>query len=348
MREVLPRSSAVALDAAYRPAVGDSIGGSDWYEGFELPDERIALAIGDVAGKGPSAALVMRESRRILQALLRETGSPSKALSRANFALRAMPMMVTALIAVFDPKNSVLTYASAGHPAPFVVTPDGQKFILPNGDLPLGVAESLQPNDWTFTLQPGWLLVLYTDGIVMNGPETYGGEGALMDAAMKEFSEPSEHPAQALQDRILGTKGVSSDVATMTMSIPPRARDTYDCVTSAVPFASPFVRKTLDRYLIEKEVDEDRRFAVITAVCEAIANSIEHAYGTIPGNVHLWVRRSRSHVCVHIEDAGHWRPPTGSLEERGRGIPLMRALMDRVDILTDHSSTQIRMQLRLA
>ena len=346
MRETLPRSSAVILDAAYRPAAGET-GGGNWYDGFELADGRIALSIGDVAGNGSSAALVMRETRRILRTLVSETHLPSTALQRANEQLRAMPMMVTALVGIYDPKDSVFTYASAGHPAPFAVTQENGAFVLPNGDLPLGVAESLQPNDWTFTLQPGWLLVLYTDGIVMNGPK-YGGERALVAAAWRELCELSEHPAKALQERVLGADPGSDDVATMTLYVPSHTRETYDCVASAVPFASPFVRKTLNRYLIEKNVQEECRFAVVSAVCEAVANSVEHAYGAAPGKVHLWVRRNGSTIDVCVEDEGKWRTSAGSLEECGRGIPLMRALMDCVEIQTDNSSTQVRMQLQLA
>ena len=256
-------------------------------------------------------------------------------------------MLVTTLVAIFDPRTMELTYASAGHPAPFIVTPDGHTFVLPNGDLPLGVVESLQPNEWTFTLQPGWLLVLYTDGMVMTGRDSYDGESSLGEAAMEELEEPSEHPAESLQNRVLGTEPARNDATALTVLVPPRPRPVFDCITSAVPFASPFVRKTLNRYLIENEIAEEQRFAVLTAVCEAVANSIEHAYKQTPGKVHLWVCRDDSLIRVHIEDSGRWRPPV-QLEERGRGIPLMRAMMDRVDIQTSQSSTQIDMQLNLA
>jgi len=59
------------------------------------------------------------------------------------------------------------------------------------------------------------------------------------------------------------------------------------------------------------------------------------------------VRFEDSMVRIHIEDCGRWRPATKE-EERGRGIPLMRALMDRVEIRTDSASTQVRMQLQTA
>jgi len=345
--EQLPRNANALLDAAYRPAAGESIVGGDWYDAFELPDGRIGLSIGDVAGHGLSAAVVMSEARQAVRASSFDARSPGEVLTRANQMLRTTPMMVTALVGVFDPRTSTFSYASAGHPPPLVISPDDQAFVLPNGDLPLGVVEALKPPTWTFTLQPGSLLTLYTDGIVEYARDLAHGESALAQAARAELRELSEHPARALQERIFGTAQNTDDVATLTLYVPPREVESFDCVFSAVPFASPFVRRALERFLIDRGVDEERRFAVITSVGEAVANAVEHAYGELPGTAHLFVRFEGSLLRVHIEDCGRWRPAT-KLDERGRGIPLMRALMDRVEIRTDRASTQIRMQLQIA
>jgi anti-sigma regulatory factor (Ser/Thr protein kinase) len=345
--EVLPRNSAVVLDAAYRPAAGESIVGGDWYDAFELPDGRIGISIGDVAGHGLSAAVVMGEARQAVRASMYDAKSPGEVLSRANQMLRSMPMMVTALAGIFDPHTLTFTYASAGHPPPLIVLEDGLSYMLPNGDLPLGVVEDLAPAAWTFTLPPGALLVLYTDGIVEFERDVFFGESALIRASLDEIRDLSAHPAKSVQDRVFGSKQNVDDVATLTMYILPRKLDTFDCVFSAVPFAAPFVRRGLERYLTEHGVAGDQRFAIITAVGEAVANAVEHAYADVPGTVHLHVRFDESVVRVQIEDSGRWRPATKE-EERGRGIPLMRALMDRVEIRTDSASTQVRMQMQTA
>ena len=345
--DVLPQSGSAVLDAAYRPAAGESIVGGDWYDAFELPDGRIGISIGDVAGHGLSAAVVMGEARQAVRASAYDARSPGEVLSRANQMLHAIPMMVTALVGIFDPRTSIFTYASAGHPPPLVITPDGHSFMLPNGDLPLGVVDDLAPAPWTFTLAPGSMVVLYTDGIVEFDRDLIFGESALTRASIDELADPSAHPARSIQERVFGTALNVDDVATMTLFIPPRELETFDCVFSAVPFAAPFVRRGLERFLIDREVSEDNRFAIITAVGEAVANAVEHAYGNVPGTVHLCVRFEDSMVRIHIEDCGRWRPATKE-EERGRGIPLMRALMDRVEIRTDSASTQVRMQLQTA
>jgi anti-sigma regulatory factor (Ser/Thr protein kinase) len=345
--EQLPRNGSVVLDAAYRPAAGESIVGGDWYDAFELPDGRIGVSIGDVAGHGLSAAVVMGEARQAVRASTFDAKSPGEVLSRANQMLRSMPMMVTALVGIFDPRTLTFTYASAGHPPPLLVSQDGQSFMLPNGDLPLGVVEDLSPAPWTFTLPPGTLLVLYTDGIVEFERDVLFGESALVRASLDEIGDLSAHPARSLQDRVFGSKQNVDDVATLTMYVPPRKLDMFDCIFSAVPFAAPFVRRGLERYLAEHDVGDDHRFAIITAVGEAVANAVEHAYADVPGTVHLHVRFDESLVRVQIEDSGRWRPATKE-EERGRGIPLMRALMDRVEIRTDSASTQVRMQMQMA
>lgn len=345
--ERLPSRSGFTLDAAYRPAVGESIVGGDWYDAFELGDGRMALSIGDVAGHGLSAAVVMSEARQAVRASAFDAHTPGEVLIRANQMLRSATMMVTALVAFFDPESLTFTYASAGHPSPLVVMPDSHTFMLPSGDLPLGVVDDVNPTVWTFTLQPGSLLVMYTDGLVEFSRDVFAGEQSLAHAGAAEILAPSEHPAKRLQDHVLGKIPNRDDIATMTLFVAPRALQEFDCTFTAVPFAAPFVRKGLERFLRESGLDEDRRFSVITAVGEAVANAVEHAYLDAPGTVRLSARFEDAFVRVHIEDCGNWRP-AGKRDNRGRGIPLMRALMDRVEIRTERASTQVRMQLKIA
>ena len=344
--ETLPSNSLVKLDAAYRPASGESTVGGDWYDAFELPDGRIALSIGDVAGHGLSAAVVMGDARQAVRASAFMASTPTEVLARANQMLRTAPMMVTALFGVFDPRACTFTYASAGHPAPLVHLPEGQEFILPSGDMPLGVGEELQPFSWTFTLPPETLLLLYTDGIIEYERDLNAGEQRLFEAVAAEYRAPRGASARAIQERVFQTARNNDDVATMTLYVEPRRTDSFDITFSAVPIAAPYVRASLGRYLGEHGVDSDRTFSVIASVGEAVANAVEHAYNGIPGTVRLRVRVEESAIRVQIEDSGKWRG-LRVREERGRGIPMMRALMDRVEIRTDKTSTQIRMQLQI-
>lgn len=342
--ERLPPAAEAVLDAAYRPASGESTVGGDWYDAFELPDGRIGVSVGDVAGHGLSAAVVMCDARQAVRASAFNAITPSDVLARANSMLQTAPMMVTALFGVFDPKTSTFAYATAGHPPPVVHTPSGTTFLFPAGDMPLGVDDGLRPPTWTFTLQPDTLLVLYTDGIIEYQRDLLAGERKLFEAVAAEYGRPSANPARSIQERIFRRARNNDDVATLTLRIAPRPVETFECIFSAVPFAAPYVRSSLKHFLEQREIDSDRQFSIITSVGEAVANSVEHAYTGEPGTVALRVEVDGLAVRVQIEDAGRWRPAQRE-DERGRGIPMMRALMDRVEIRTDHSRTQIRMSL---
>ena len=343
--ERLPSGAGIALSAAYRPAAGESVVGGDWYDAFELTDGRIGVSIGDVAGHGLSAAVVMSEARQAVRSSAFDAASPGEALARANQMLQRTPMMVTALLGIYDPKNATFTYASAGHPPPIVHTPGGHRFMLPVGDLPLGLDFNSVPASWMFSLRPGTLLLLYTDGLIEYSRDIVAGEEALLAALGAECDALSSEPAKNIVERVFGVADNNDDVAAMTLYVEPRPTDSFEITASAVPFAAPYIRRPLESWLFERGIDEDGRFAIIGAVGEAVANAIEHAYTGTPGTVHLSVRIENSVVRVYIEDGGVWRPAE-KRDERGRGIPLMRALMDRVEIRTDRSSTRVRMQLQ--
>ena len=340
--ERLPPVASATLDAAYRPASGESTVGGDWYDAFELPDGRIGVSVGDVAGHGLSAAVVMCDARQAVRASAFHAATPSDVLIRANSMLRTAPMMVTALFGVYDPQTSTFAYASAGHPPPVVHTANGSTFMFPAGDMPLGVGDELRPPTWTFTLQPETLLVLYTDGIIEYQRDLAAGERKLFDAVAAEHGRPSPNPARSIQERIFRRVRNNDDVATLTLQVAPRVVEAFDCIFSAVPFAAPYVRSSLKHFLEQHRIDSDRQFSIITSVGEAVANSVEHAYTREIGTVSLHVEVDGPAVRVQIEDAGRWRPAQRE-DERGRGIPMMRALMDRVEIRTDQSHTQIRM-----
>ncbi|MGH7683255.1 MAG: ATP-binding SpoIIE family protein phosphatase, partial [Vulcanimicrobiaceae bacterium] len=343
--ERLHAGHGLVLSAAYRPAAGESIVSGDWYDAFELSDGRIGLSIGDVAGHGLSAAVVMSEARQAVRASAFDADTPGEALARANQMLQRAPMMVTALLGIYDPKIPTFTYASAGHPPPIVQTPSGHRFMLPVGDLPLGVDSDTVPSSWTFSLQPGTLLLLYTDGLVEYSRDILAGEAALLAAVGDEFGALSSEPATNIVERVFGVATNGDDVAAMTLYVEPRPMETFEVTASAVPFTAPFIRRPLESWLSDRGLDADRRFTIISAVGEAIANAIEHAYTGTPGIVRLSVRFENNMVRVFIEDGGVWRPAE-KRDERGRGIPLMRALMDRVEIRTDRTSTRVRMQLQ--
>jgi serine phosphatase RsbU (regulator of sigma subunit)/anti-sigma regulatory factor (Ser/Thr protein kinase) len=346
--DLLPSDDRLAFDAAYLPGTEEAIVGGDWYDAFRLPDGRIAFSIGDVAGHGLRAAIVMGEVRQAFRAAALNPNSPSLVLERANTIvnMRTNPVMVTAIFGIVDPSDGVVTYASAGHPPPILGLPCGSVHSLPKDGVPLGIVEEIGASDWTFTLPPGAIFALYTDGLIEYSRDVVEGESRLLEAVRTGTHAGGKEPARTLIERVFERCTNTDDVATLVVvsaDVPSRS---FGFTFSAVPMAVPMVRRTMQRYAERLGLDEDGRFALITAVGEAIANAVEHAYIGTPGLVRVSAQANDDTLVVSIEDEGKWKPAQRR-DERGRGLPLMRALMDAVEIRTHQARTEVRLTMGL-
>ncbi|MEU7524281.1 SpoIIE family protein phosphatase [Saccharothrix sp. NPDC042600] len=126
----LPRTPGWGLAARYVPGAGGSVGG-DWYDVFELPGGRLGLVVGDVAGHGLAAAVVMGRLRSALRAYALEFEDPAEVLAKldrkaGHFEHNAM---ATVAYAVIDPSTGGMTLSLAGHPPPVVAVP-GRDAVL--------------------------------------------------------------------------------------------------------------------------------------------------------------------------------------------------------------------------
>ncbi len=344
--EQLPEHACVHFDAAYIPATEEAIVGGDWYDAFNLPDGRIALSIGDVAGHGLRAAIVMGEVRQAFRAAALNPTSPSVVLERANTIvnMRQNPIMVTAIFGIIDPSTSTITYAAAGHPNPVLALPCMLVERLPTGGIPLGIAPTIDATDWSFTIPPGAYLAFYTDGLIEHSKDVIEGEEQLVEAMRAEIINRTDAPALSLMRRVFGERKNSDDAAALFVATSDEPSNDFIFDFSAIPLAVPIVRRTLTRYATRLGLDEDRNYALITAVGEAMANAVEHAYNGKPGLVRLRVSNINGILHATIEDDGRWRQAQ-KRDERGRGLPLMRALMDGVEIRTNQSHTTISLTM---
>jgi chemotaxis family two-component system sensor kinase Cph1 len=155
------------LSAHYEPAAGGRVGG-DWYDAFLLPDGRLAIALGDVAGHGVGTAGIMAQLRNALRAHLLEEADPASALTRLNsFASWLLPdAFATAIVACLDVNTGAATVACAGHPAPYVRRAGGSVTALAvSVSPPLGLTVPRAPSS-EFVLGLGDSVVLYSDGLV--------------------------------------------------------------------------------------------------------------------------------------------------------------------------------------
>lgn len=343
--DTLPRIPGAVFHAAYRPASDEAEVGGDWYDAFSLPDGRVAISVGDVAGHGLEAATVMGEVRQAIRTAAVEETSPADVLQHINglINLRKGIGMVTAILGYYVPERRELTYALAGHPPPVLTIIDGFNGFLPGGGMPLGVEPEIKSDDWTITLPPRSCVVFYTDGMTEYSRDVLAGEQRLLEASVRACTDDPDNPAIALQERIFDAAINRDDAATLTLSChdgPVTASMKY----SAVPIAAPIVRAMLHRFCDQHGITATQRFSLITSVGEAVANAIEHAYrgDERPGMVQVHLTCDNDTITVEIEDSGRWRP-FQRREERGRGIVLMHELMDRVRITSAQNRTLITM-----
>ena len=161
----LPELPGWQLAAHYQPA--REVGG-DFYDVIELDDGLVGFVVGDVTDKGVPAALVMASTRSILRADAPRLISPAAVLERANELLfPSIPpqMFVTCLYAVLNPNTGHLRYANAGHNLPYVRTADGVAEYRATG-MPLGLMPGMSYEEKESWLEPGQMLLLYSDGLV--------------------------------------------------------------------------------------------------------------------------------------------------------------------------------------
>jgi serine phosphatase RsbU (regulator of sigma subunit) len=157
------------LDLAARYVAGSGTVGGDWYDVFVSPDGRVGFVLGDVAGSGLLAAVVMGRMRSALRAYVLETSDPATALAKLDRKMQYFEAesMATVLYGLLDPETGTLEISSAGHPPPLIASADGTAGPIPLApDPPIGVASALSRRSERLPLPEGALMCCYTDGLV--------------------------------------------------------------------------------------------------------------------------------------------------------------------------------------
>jgi serine phosphatase RsbU (regulator of sigma subunit) len=161
----VPAISGWQLVAYYQSA---RVVGGDFYDFLPFADGRLGLVIGDVAGKGIPAALVMTATRTMLRTAAQETASPGEVFARANELLYAeIPsrMFVTCFYAILDPTSGLMRFANAGHDLPYRRCKEGVSELRATG-MPLGLMPGSRYEEHEVTIASGESILFYTDGLV--------------------------------------------------------------------------------------------------------------------------------------------------------------------------------------
>ncbi len=192
--KVLPQLPSVGLAGAWQPA--RTVGG-DYFDVIILGENLLGICIGDVAGKGLTASLLMANLQAAFRAYATSDASPSTVCAKLNAFVCgnvAPGKFITFFYAILDTQNRVLTYENAGHCPALLLRADGSSESLSGHGGVLGVVPEWTYADSTVELYPGDRLLFFTDGVTeaQDGQAVEFGYGRLVQAAGPANSSAAE------------------------------------------------------------------------------------------------------------------------------------------------------------
>ncbi|MDD5142029.1 SpoIIE family protein phosphatase [Methanoregula sp.] len=223
--ETIPDIPGFEIVATTIPAM--EIGG-DLYDFIPQEDGSMGFVIGDVSGKGVSAALYMALCRTQIHTCGAGTKDPSEAIDQANRLIYdegRSSMFITVFYAILDPQAMSLSYVNAGHNPPLLIRNEPPvAWFLEGKGIALGVIDDTRVKTQALPLQRGDLLVLYTDGVTeaFNEREEYYGEERMIAAITKNRSRPAREIGEALLEDIrlfAGSAPQSDDITFILIKV---------------------------------------------------------------------------------------------------------------------------------
>jgi integral membrane sensor domain MASE1/anti-sigma regulatory factor (Ser/Thr protein kinase) len=339
----LPEIPGVEAEVEFRPAGERHRVGGDFYDLFPGDDRSWAVLVGDVCGKGASAAAVTGLARYTLRAgAVRET-RPSRTLALLNDAIlrqRAPNEFCSVAFARLEPNGAAgvrATVSSGGHPLPLVLRSDGTvETVGAHGTL-LGVVPDPVLRDEAVDLGAGDALVLYTDGLT----DAYAPERIVTTddlAAMLEGcrGQPASEIARRVTESVLDEheREPRDDIALLVLRVPAVPSQPDRQVIVRLPGRVEAVH--LGRDAIE-ELEPDLHPALLAnvrlLVSELVSNSIRHGHVPATASVELRAALFSDRVRVEVDDYGPGfepgEPAPSRSEASGWGLYLVDHLSDR-------------------
>jgi PAS domain S-box-containing protein len=336
----LPQVAGIRFDGIYVPASDRELLGGDWYDALRLSDGRIVVSIGDVAGSGLAAAVIMSSMRQVIRGVAQVYADPIAMLDAADRTLKTehADTFVTAFVGVFDPIARTLTYASAGHPPPLLRDASGAVTALAAGGLPLGLRVR---GETTISIQlpESALLVFYTDGLIETGHDIIDGYERLVAAIASPNIAGGSNPAEALYAAMLdGT--ASDDVVILTLQLDPQAEN-GDAANPACHWAfdtsdartAHDARHAFVATLRERGLRSENLGTAELIFGELLGNVVRYA----PGPIEIMFDWNDDTPVLHVLDRGPGftlvpRLPSDLLSERGRGLYIVWTLAEDFNV----------------
>jgi anti-sigma regulatory factor (Ser/Thr protein kinase) len=240
---------------------------------------------------------------------------------------------VTSFVGVIDGVGRTLSYASAGHPPPFVRTTDGSVVQLAYGGPPLGLRENVRGGGNVMRLADDAFMVLYTDGLIESTHDVDEGERRLLAALLDPSIVGAQRPALAIHDAVL-IEGSRDDVAILTVTFgdpPELSRWSFDARDAA---AAHETQTEIAMRLRTAGFTEERLVVCELVIAELIGNTVRYA----PGPIDVYLERDDDVPVVHVLDRGPGfefaaRLPPDVFSESGRGLFLIATLAEDLHVV---------------
>ncbi len=330
----MPEVPGLMLAAHYSPGNPEADVGGDWYDALALPGGGLAIAAGDVVGRGVHAAAIMGQLRNAFRAFLLEGYTPADALGRLNRLVHTLgdAYFCTVACMLIDPARGFARVAAAGHPPPIVVTDEGSaRFQDLVASIAIGAVEEADYADTALMLHPGDTLLLYTDGLVeRRGRSLDDGLDRLLGAAGAAGGDPA-----VLVDHVVRTMTQighgEDDVAAIALTTLPDLEQPMTLRLPAHPAFIGALRRRLRERLLVMGMSKEDAFDVVLAVSEATANAMEHAADPTSPSISVTATPADGRVVLSVKDYGRWKDAAPE-HERGRGLGLIEALLEAPSI----------------
>ncbi|MCU1628884.1 MAG: hypothetical protein JWP64_3833 [Pseudonocardia sp.] len=348
----LPDLDRLAIATRYKPGTEGTEAGGDWFDVLDLDHDRVALVVGDVVGRGPSAAAVMGQLRSALAANLVNGQSPASALEQLDLFARRVEgaRASTVACAVVDCATGELVYACAGHPPPLAAGRDGGVRLLDQGrGTPLGVSGRPPFVESTTRIEIGETILLCSDGLFERRTEVIDdGLARLVETFGPLAHVQPRDMVDTLLDRMLAGSGAPDDTAVVVARLLPLPL--HERLPADAERLAP-LRRRVTAWSKDCGLDADAVTDLQLALGEAVTNAVEHAYlggqaepADEAVDVVLRVLEDGA-VDVRVTDRGVWRPPPEDPGYRGRGLALIRELAHDVRVEPGESGTVVRFRV---
>jgi serine/threonine-protein kinase RsbW len=251
--------------------------------------------------------------------------------------------MTTLVYVELEPATGAMRYASAGHPPPLIVSGAGATRLLWGArSAPLGSSFKANRVESINRLQDGERLVLYTDGLIERRFEA-------IDAGLDRLVRATQHDVAGndFVERLcneMSNGPAGDDICVLTVALV-RA-GSFAAFVAPKPHELSKLRRQLRTWLDSAGCDPELVADIVLATSEAASNAIEHGAAETQRGVSIVGRVADDTISVVIRDHGRWREP-GPPSNRGRGLMIMRHLMDRVSVEPGDEGTVVRLERAL-